>query len=612
MQSAFFIFILMVLPLSWKFLALFSLGFFDPTNGIGFLLALPFLWQSLKRKSFILGLTYLAIPLFGFFLKPKHETERPYQRISAKLLLSPNGNYEHPKQRYITATVLWGSQADIGTQVLWKLPYQSSLDPNPGELWQVEGFLEWPSTMQRSNAFQIRNWLEHLNVDYLLSAKKQNIRCLDQYPSTTPGLREQWIKHFSNRARGNSAKSLMMAMAMGEKSMLPKDIKTWFAQAGLSHVLAVSGLHAGLIFGLFIWLLKPLPNHKTGFRLLRFVCLSIALWTYAWLTGFSASVTRVCLMMNVYALAGLGRTKVNTLHTLGLAALFMLSIDKEYLNLPGFQLSFLAVAGILILVPKLENKRPKKVPKWLWSGMSATLAAQLYTTPLALYHFGSFPWLFLLNNLIGIPLGALTLYAANAWLLWEAFGFEAWLPMDWFWELPARLLIYWVSITGAHDWVSLEGASISLQWVLWLYALLLILSFAFKKPVYKKLALGMVWVWGISLSLSQATKGHFFYLEAQGNGFNLYKGSELWFQLQAEPKQNSKAYKVQNYKLACLTREEIPDFKTEIILWLHHKPPSEAFLNAFPAHTLWLVPYPMDACSVCIFPSKTGGVVWTM
>ena len=602
----------MVLPLSWKFLALFFLGFFGPEKGIGLFIILPFLWQSLQRRSITLALAYLAIPFFGFYLKPKHEAERPYQRIPAKLLLSPNGNYEHPKRRYLTATVLGGAKALGGIQVLWKLPYQSSLDPKPGELWQVEGFLEWPSIMQRSKAFQMRHWLEHLNVDYLLSAKKQNIRCLDEYPTTKPGLRQRWVNHFSNQAKGNAAKSLMMAMAMGDKSMLPKEIKTWFAQAGLSHVLAVSGLHAGLIFGLFIWLLKPLPNHKKAFRLMRFVLLSSVLWSYAWLTGFSASVTRVCFMMNIYALAGLGRKKVSTLHTLGLAALFMLSIDGDYMYLPGFQLSFLAVAGILIWVPKLESKRPKIVPKWLWSAMSATLAAQLYTSPLALYHFGSFPWLFLVNNLIGIPLGALTLYASNAWLLWDACGLQVWLPMDWFWELPAKLLIRWVSITGAHDWVSLQGASISLKWVLWQYALLFVLSFAFKKAVFKKIALGMVWIWGLSLSLSQANKGRFFYLEAQGIGFNLYKDSELWFKVEAPKNQKPKAYQIHNYSIACLAREEIPDFETDIILWLHYKAPRQAFMQAFPSQTLWLVPYPVDSCNVCIFPSKTGGMVWTM
>ncbi len=612
MQSAFFIFIPMVLPLSWKFLALFFLGFYGPANGIGLLIALPFFWQGFKRNALILCLAYLAIPLFGFYLKPKQEAERSYERISAKLLLSPNGQYEHPKKRYLTATVLSGSTAPEGTAILWKLPYKSSLDPKPGELWQVEGFLEWPALMQRPNAFQIRNWLQHLNVEYLLSAKKQNIRCLNLYPSPTPGIRKRWVGFMSSKANGSPAKSLMLAMAMGEKSMLPKEIKNWFAQAGLSHVLAVSGLHAGLIFGLFIWLLKPLPNHKLTYRILRFVLLSLALWAYAWLTGFSASVTRVCLMMNLYAMAGLGRRKVDTLHSLGLAALFMIAIDYTYLSLPGFQLSFLAVAGILIWVPKLESKRPKVIPKWLWSGMSATLAAQLFTTPLALYHFGSFPWLFLLNNLVGIPLGALTLYFANAWLLWQAVGFQVLLPIDWFWELPARLLIYWVSITGAHDWVSLEGASISLIWVLWLYALFFMLSFAFKKTMHKKLAFGLVWAWGISLSLEQANKGTFFYLEPQGNGFSLYKDSELWFQLQAQPNQNSKAYQVQNYKIASLIKEEIPDFKADIILWLPFKPPTDAFVRQFPPHTLWFVLYPMDGCRRCIFLSKTGGRVWTM
>jgi competence protein ComEC len=201
-----------------------------------------------------------------------------------------------------------------------------------------------------------------------------------------------------------------MALLFGEKTELSKEINSNYKQAGIMHILAISGLHIALIYGIILWLTKPLLRLKKGKLYIFFISLSV-LWFYAILAGFSASIVRAAVMFSVVALAKIVNRQANIYNSLAVSALLLLVYNPNYLFDVGFQLSFAAIFSIVIFQPFVrkysydKNKIILKTKELLL----ISLVAQMGVLPLILYYFGQFPLLFLLANLIAIPLSSLIL-----------------------------------------------------------------------------------------------------------------------------------------------------------------------------------------------------------
>ena len=199
-------------------------------------------------------------------------------------------------------------------------------------------------------------------------------------------------------------RSVLAAMTLGDKSALSGSLREVYAHTGASHVLALSGLHLGILCSLLTLLTR------TGhLRFLARLCTALLLWSYALLTGLSPSVVRSATMLTVFLAFSFSSRRQTSAGALGLAAILLMLAYPLVLYDIGFQLSFAAVLSILILVPEARNMIPAEVQerhrplKWLWSVLLMSLAAQAGTAPLVAYHFGTFPLYFLLTNLIVIP-----------------------------------------------------------------------------------------------------------------------------------------------------------------------------------------------------------------
>lgn len=218
--------------------------------------------------------------------------------------------------------------------------------------------------------------------------------------------------------------AVLSALTVGYKEELSDELQETYQLAGVSHVLALSGMHVAILWGLLSWMMHPLDKRRS-FRWLECLIITLLLWLFAFLVGLSASVVRavvMCMLMTVSRAAG-GRAL--SLNTWAIAAFFMLLYNPFYLFDVGFQLSFLAVFSILMIYPVVFHRWTVHQPalRYVWSVIAVSLAAQLGTAPLVIYYFAHFPIHFLLANLMVAPLAFLIIYGAVIVFLLSPFTF---------------------------------------------------------------------------------------------------------------------------------------------------------------------------------------------
>ena len=224
--------------------------------------------------------------------------------------------------------------------------------------------------------------------------------------------------------------AVVSAMALGDKTALDQDTKDAYSIAGTSHVLAVSGLHIGIIFQLFILLLG---GRKKS---ILTICLStIAIWSYVVLIGMPASAVRSATMISIYSFAILAQKDALSVNNLAVAYIIMLFISPLYLFDISFQMSFLAVLSILVFFPSISSlfHFSHTWSRWIWNLLCLSIAAQIGTIPLVAYYFGRISCYSLLTSFIAIPSATFILYLCAVLLILSPF---AWLSslscLSWF------------------------------------------------------------------------------------------------------------------------------------------------------------------------------------
>ena len=286
--------------------------------------------------------------------------------------------------------------------------------------------------------------------------------------------RDRLLSHNEKHNMSESAYAVVAAMTMGDRSGLTRELRQSYAASGASHVLALSGLHLGVIYGL----LSLIFVHRR-MRVLGQVLAMVAIWAYAALVGMPPSVLRSATMLTIFAFVVLTGRRQVSLNTLAFAAVVQLVVSPLSLWDVGFQMSFLAVLGIVMLNMRLGNVETPacigrgRVIGWVWSLVKVSLAAQLAVAPLSMYYFGTFPCYFLLTNLVAIPLATIIVYTS---IVMYALGFWVWMQgvvatfVGWMATLMNALLGFIASLPGA----CMYGVHINARQVWLMYALLLV------------------------------------------------------------------------------------------------------------------------------------------
>ncbi len=267
---------------------------------------------------------------------------------------------------------------------------------------------------------------------------------------------------------GSEDAPLIKAILLGDKSDLDTETKRIFTNTGAMHMLAVSGMHIGLIVVLLGGIFKLLFFHRG--RIVALWLMIVLLWFYAFLTGFSASVTRAVVMFTILIFAQFMRRGYHPINSLSIAAFFILLWDPMAIFDIGFQLSFLAMVGIFSVYPMIENVVVFK-QKWLrttWEGTAIGLASQVFTVPISIYYFSQFPNYFILTNFgvmlfSGVMLGlAIALLALGKITLLS-------LPIGWFLALSSSLLVGFIAFVEMIPGALSVGFTPSLFWVIAAY-----------------------------------------------------------------------------------------------------------------------------------------------
>lgn len=230
--------------------------------------------------------------------------------------------------------------------------------------------------------------------------------------------RHQLLERYRQSGMEEEQYAVLAAMTLGDKSAMKQELKDVYAVSGASHVLALSGLHLGIIY----MLLSLVVGRKR--RLVSQIIIVLGIWAFALLTGLSTSIIRSALMITTYALLSLTNRSRMSLNALSLTAIVILLLSPDSLFDVGFQMSFAAMLAILLIKPHFEMIVPceylydRPIWKWSWDLATVSVSAQIGVAPLIAYYFGRFSTWFLLTNFVAVPAAMIILYLALLSVFW--------------------------------------------------------------------------------------------------------------------------------------------------------------------------------------------------
>ena len=278
----------------------------------------------------------------------------------------------------------------------------------------VSGVLSEISVPLNPHQFNYKKYLKNQGIYHQLKTSGANILMNNQGHPTLKGISEQIRNHIILKLNKTliqpKQRAVLQALVLGYKKDIDEEQYDAFAAAGALHILAVSGLHVGILFLVFSRLLSPLRYVKFG-KQIRSVLVVLLLWGFAILAGLSPSVVRAVTMFSFFALAGMLDRPTNGFNTLFLSYFVLLLYEPNWLFHVGFQLSYLAVFHILWIQPRLYKLYIPKyyLDRLFWGIATVTIAAQIGVAPLSLYYFHQFPGLFFITNLVILPFLSLVL-----------------------------------------------------------------------------------------------------------------------------------------------------------------------------------------------------------
>ena len=296
-----------------------------------------------------------------------------------------------------------------------------SLRYSYGDILKIQTRIKAIDFINNPGQFDYKKYLSRKHIYHKIQIKKEEI--LRYTKNETIGIWE-----FSNRCRNTllhilkknikdeGSYEMSAALLLGERADLDKNLLKSYSNTGTIHIISVSGLHVGIIFLVMQYLLSKLKFLKNEYS--KGSIIIVGIWFYATLTGLPASVIRSACMISFHTIGKMRSSNVNSINHVAGSAIYLLSFNTNYLFDVGFQLSYLAVFGIMYLQKWINGMvyTNTKITNYIWSTTSISLAAQLFTLPLCIYYFKQFPNYFIVANLLAIPLSSIALYASIALL----------------------------------------------------------------------------------------------------------------------------------------------------------------------------------------------------
>ena len=377
-------------------------------------LSLTAYWQ--RKTLFFVFITWITFFLTGMILVYENDATNhtnyfeKHLKNTSKVILAIDkvlkpGNYHH---KYVADVVQVDSKKTIGHVLLNIEKDSTPLLFHTGDLVFLKNKFQDIKSSLNPHQFNYKNYLAKQGIYQQVYATKQELLLLDQTSTSFLGfiaaLRLKIQQSLKQYDFSEDELAVMNALLLGQRQEISKELSDNYSKAGAIHILAVSGLHVGIILLILSFVLKPLERVNKG-KLIKLVLVILFLWFFAVLAGMSASVTRAVTMFSAIALGQFFNKRNAVEHSLIFSMFIILLWKPLFLFDVGFQLSYTAVFGIIWVQPVLYQlwKPTFFIVDKGWQLISVSVAAQLGVLPISLFYFHQFPGLFFISNLIIIP-----------------------------------------------------------------------------------------------------------------------------------------------------------------------------------------------------------------
>lgn len=441
------------------------------------------LFIRFKFKTILPFLAYCQLIMAGyFFTYQKDIRNHPDNLVNfnkeIKAYLATVINHDEPKPNSIANRV---NVKKVFDGLVWEemegevlIYHRSEVGLSSGDLILVSGSPQKIQGPTNPFEFDYRKFMlnQQISHQHFIGDRFEKLGNLAENPVETffIHIRSEIIAGIDSLIQDSNANQIAKAILLGQKKNLDEEVSEAYVTAGAMHVLAVSGLHVGIVYGFFFLFVKPY-RLKVKKRILYLSSIILLIWGYAMLTGMSPSVMRAATMFSLMGLAQMKSRNPSIFNAIALSALILLMYDPFLIYAVGFQLSYLALIGILVIQPLLVKlwSPTNRILDYIWQITTVSFAAQLATFPISAYYFHVFPTYFAIANLVAIPGAFLMMAFGVPFMVLIKVPYVS-LALGWMTEkiiVLVNSMIFWFQeLPGSR--VSEIYFSVGFIWVYWL------------------------------------------------------------------------------------------------------------------------------------------------
>lgn len=405
----------------------------------------------------------LTALLFAFCGMALHQSSQPRSNLSEGLYTmrihlrdTPRPTARSLRATAVVREVLNGDEWQPAgeTIMVYFQPDSANLGLRSGDILETTTRLQLPTDSNFSPTFNYRTYLRRQGIIHTCYIRSNRCQLLQHHPTTlrhlSQNIQQRASAYLANHHLSPQHQATAAALLLGQRDHRLETTRHQYTQAGIVHLLCVSGLHVGLLVYFVGLLLQPLGNRRS-MRLLRSALQLAALWLFVFVSGMAPATLRTGIMFSLFVVAQMLHRDGHPFNTLCTAAFISICVHPMILFDVGFQYSYAAVAGIIGFCPIARKNIPydsnnteiplplfivRSIGRQLWDLLCITLAAQIAVLPLSLYYFHQMPAYFVISNLLVVPFAGLLLVTALCVLL---LSFWTWAADAAAWLLDAEL-----------------------------------------------------------------------------------------------------------------------------------------------------------------------------
>jgi competence protein ComEC len=386
---------------------------------------------SIAMHLFLLCTGWLSCRLNDELLKNNHFSKIKANYLVAKIISEPQqkGVYTRFTVQVTNNIIFKKRQSSTGKILITLVADSNSHLVNYGDQLLIPANYKPVDPPFNPAEFNYKQYLARQNIYHQSFITRAQFRVLKRHTGNpviaySLSVRQQLVNSIKHYIHDKEAAAIASTLLLGYKADMSADILQAYSKTGTIHVLSVSGAHVGIIFFVIAFLLRPFKYYRYG-RVLNALLSLILIWGYAILTGLSPAVCRAAVMLTMLIISQASGRPVHALNVLAVSAFALLLYNPFLITDVGFQLSFLAVFGLVAIQPIIEEQFEFK-KKWmhkLWRLCTFSIAAQLITFPLSAYYFHQFPIYFLISNLLIIVPAEVIVVGGMIFLISSCFEF---------------------------------------------------------------------------------------------------------------------------------------------------------------------------------------------